>query len=121
MTKDVFVYVIATKKDGKFSAPVKVGVSSSPWGRLDTLQTACPFEIGIVGSLKFPSREIAMQMEDCFHYMQRADRLRGEWFNTDPDKALGLMRIYARWALELLTSFSEEEREACIREMEAHL
>lgn len=118
---DVHLYLIAFKKGAAFSAPIKVGVSSSPFGRLDTLQTACPYELGIVGSLIYPSREIARQMENCFHETHSHRRLRGEWFDIEPTEALAILRLQLSFALDMFTSLSDQEQEQAIALCEAQL
>lgn len=118
---DVFIYVIAVKEGGEFKSPVKVGVSASPFGRLDALQTACPHDLGIVGVLSYPNREMARQMEDCFHQTHKAERRRGEWFDIEPQKALSIVRLQARFAIDMFTNFSAEEKAHCIAIMEEHL
>lgn len=109
---DVFVYLVATVQDGQFMAPVKVGLSVSPKARVEALQTACPFELGLVGAISYPTREIAMRMEDCFHSTQKEHRLRGEWFDIPPRAALDLLRLHARFIIEASDLAPEEKKTA---------
>lgn len=118
---ETFVYVIAIKDCDKFKAPVKIGVSASPWGRLDTLQTACPYDIGIVGVLAYPSREIALQMEDCFHSTHKKHRTRGEWFDIEPNKAVAILRLHLRFGLDMFSTLSDDDKKQAIALTEAHL
>lgn len=121
MSETVYVYIIAAKEGETLQSPVKVGVSRSPQSRLENLQTACPFELAFAATFAFPSRSIALNFEDCFHSLQKEHKLRGEWFDMPPHKAVSVARLYARWCLELLTSLNEEEREAAIEFIEGDL
>lgn len=118
---DTFVYIIAFGRAPALIAPVKVGVSNDPESRLASLQTASPYDLSLVAKFLLPSREIAIQMEQCFHHMARAHRLRGEWFDMPPHSAVASFRVYLRWAIDLKTSFSVEDQERCVAVAEAHL
>lgn len=118
---DIYVYLIATKPGEHCEAPVKIGVSANPEARLANLQTACPYELTLMAKLSFPSRELAQSFEGCFHRMERSHRLRGEWFDIPPHKALGLLKIYARWAIDLLTHLPPDDKAAAIAYIEQHL
>jgi hypothetical protein len=117
-----FLYLIAAKVGDRFVAPVKVGVSHGPMGRLATLQTASPRELGIVGIIAYPCREIALKMEDCFHETQGEKRLRGEWFDIEPDKALALARLQLRFALSMFAADLDDDiRDMAIAKAEEFL
>lgn len=118
---DIFVYLIATKSDSGPVAPIKVGVSGTPEARLETLQTASPYELELVAKLTFPSREWAMQFEGCFHYTQREHRLRGEWFDIPPWRALAILRTHARWVVSIIDGASAEDQKAALSYIEWHL
>ena len=99
MDDDHFLYVIAKRCDEAPSSPVKIGISRNPFGRLRSIQTACPFPIGIVQIFTFPKREIALQMEEMLHETQSEKLLYGEWFDIEPTEAICLVCIATRVAL----------------------
>jgi hypothetical protein len=108
---DIHVYVIATIIDGKPVAPCKIGVSARPDGRVWALQTACPNELRLLCSFAMPNRKIANDVEGCFHHTRKDRRLRGEWFDLDPDYAATILKLQIRWAIEAFTNLSAEELE----------
>jgi len=86
-----FVYIVGTE-DGE---PVKVGFSSKPRGRLNSLRTGNPH------SLHFMSTIEATQALEGYLHDQLADlRMEGEWFRWDKriEDALILMDYAARVA-----------------------
>lgn len=99
--QEYFVYVIATKRGGRFSSPVKVGITKNLRSRLATIQTSCPNDIDIVHALTVPNKAIAEEMERCFHETQRDTRMRGEWFMLTPYEALGILCLQFMWHLDL--------------------
>jgi hypothetical protein len=110
--KNSFVYVIATEDAcGRLAGPVKVGITSNPDTRISTLKTACPNEIDIAYVLELPTREIARELERCFHSLQVEHRRAGEWFNLIPLRAAALLCLYLRFYLETSSSLTEEEKE----------
>lgn len=109
---DVFLYVIGTRRDGKVQSPTKVGISAQPYSRFSNLQTASPYELVLVKAFRLPTREIALEMEDCFHSTQKASRLKGEWFEIDPREATCIVSLHIRWALECFTNLNEDELKA---------
>lgn len=111
MSGDCSVYVFA--KNGRES-PVKVGVSNSPNLRLQTIQTACPFKVDYVYELACPSKDIAMEIERCFHDTQTKFRLHGEWFDLDPIAAVHLLCIAYRTLLGIKTNYSKEDLETIL-------
>lgn len=117
-----FVYLIAEKRDGCFVGPVKVGVSDGPLNRLATIQTGNPLDLGIVGLIAYPNRDIALSMEDCFHVTQKNKRLRGEWFDMDPADALALARLHLRFGLTMFASeLTEDQHNEAVQMAEAYL
>lgn len=88
---ETFVYLIlALKKDGE-PGPVKVGIGSNPQKRLKQLGTGTPFQIGLVGAVMMPTRQIARLIERAFHDVFKEHRMHGEWFDMPPgDAAWGL-------------------------------
>lgn len=85
------IYVIAKKlDDGKWSSPVKVGISKSPRKRLATIKTATPFPVDLIVYACIPTREIAVAIERCFHeVMEKTYTRHGEWFDMEPTQAAG--------------------------------
>lgn len=96
----VFVYILAVKKDGKPVSPVKVGISSDPARRLANIQTACPFPLFMLATFFCPSREAARTIEAAFHTSQSRNNTSGEWFDVRPMKALQLVCISMRFAID---------------------
>lgn len=81
--KQHFIYVI-----GREEGPVKVGITSSPNGRLSTIQTGCHFKIEILHLRECRDRDHALEHEQIFHDVYRDERLSGEWFNLDAAHAI---------------------------------
>lgn len=79
---ECFIYII-----GRIDGPVKVGISSSPYGRTATLQTGCPFPIRLLHAVKCQDRREALRHEQSFHEVCEDKRLLGEWFDMDADHA----------------------------------
>lgn len=115
MSEDVFVYVIAVREGQEIKGPVKIGVSAWPHGRLEALQTACPFSLELVREFRFPSRKIALDVEECFHKTQAKHRLRGEWFDLAPSFAIMIINLHVSWMLELFTTMDEKERKVAAK------
>lgn len=62
--------------------PVKIGCSRSPYKRLVTLETWCPFPLEIVAEIKGDTL-----LERRFHARFRASHMRHEWFRWTPGLA----------------------------------
>lgn len=97
---DCFVYIIAVDTDSG-EGPIKVGISGDVAARIKTLQTACPFKIGLVHSFHFPEKEMALFFEQAFHACQSEHRMSGEWFKMNPIIALQIMCIYVEQSLKM--------------------
>lgn len=110
-SEDCFIYVIGTIRDGNLCAPCKVGISANPNARVWALQTACPNELRLVRAYRVPNRNMALEIEDCFHGTQNDHRLRGEWFNLDPAQAAIILNLQIRWALEAFTNLTKDQLE----------
>lgn len=80
---ECYIYVIGIE-DG----PVKVGISQSPNGRLDTLQTGSPVKLSILHYRKCRNRDHALHHERMFHEVYAENRMVGEWFNMSSDFAI---------------------------------
>lgn len=94
-----YVYAI-----GRIEGPVKVGVSSSPEGRVSALQTGCPFEIRLLHATKCRDRNEAFRQEQECHMSLERSRLIGEWFDVGADRAyeeMSLVEDYADFKTEL--------------------
>ena len=101
MSDDCFVYVI-----GREEGPVKVGISTYPWGRLATLQIGCPFKLTLLHTHKARSRNHALEHEEMFHGVYDENRLHGEWFDLDAELAIEGVDC----TFETEEWFEEEER-----------
>jgi hypothetical protein len=117
-----YVYIIARvidpNADERYGAPVKIGMSSQIWCRLDTLQTAAPFKIEVFQRFEFPDRESAYEVEHAFHRAMKAKQAHGEWFNLTPTEALQQIGIqlyeYMRFKLKIP---SHRNRMRCLASM----
>lgn len=96
----VFVYIIGIRKGGRPVAPIKVGISSDPARRLADLQTACPYPLISVATFFCPTRDAARTVEAAFHQSQARNNTSGEWFDVHPMKALQLVCISMRFAIQ---------------------
>ncbi|MBR1122125.1 GIY-YIG nuclease family protein [Bradyrhizobium lablabi] len=83
MNKRHYIYVI-----GREEGPVKVGITSSPGGRLSTIQTGCPFRVEILHLRECRDRNDALRHEQIFHDVHSGTRLAGEWFDMEADLAI---------------------------------
>lgn len=113
---DMYIYVIARKDGDDVSGPVKVGITKSLGGRLSALQTGSPHELVVVHALRVPTRDIATEMEECFHGTQRAHRMKGEWFDLDPYDAVVKLCLHFRFLVQLQVddpAYHERIFEAC--------
>lgn len=89
---DCHVYIIAQLNSAyEIVGPVKVGVSSNPVSRLQSLQTGSPSRLVIVARYTFWKRSHALAVEKCFHDTCAVYRLEGEWFDIEPAGAVSLM------------------------------
>jgi hypothetical protein len=96
-----WVYVFAKLENGILTNPVKVGISKSVDHRMNNIQTACPFKIGLAWVFEMPSRSCALDLERAFHETQAEKRLHGEWFNYDPISAIHILCIGLRSLLSV--------------------
>lgn len=71
---DERVYFI-TRGEPAPGVPVKVGVATDPWARMEALQTACPEEL-----VMFLFVKGGRDLEQELHRRFAADHIRGEWF-----------------------------------------
>jgi hypothetical protein len=77
-----YVYVIGSE-DG----PQKIGIALDPQKRKDMLQTGntndlkCSFAIGVL-------KEYALQVEKTAHHILQDYKVRGEWFDVSPSRAV---------------------------------
>lgn len=101
MSRDHWVYVIADVSSGKFTGPVKVGISGNPTKRLKQIQTSCPFKVEIAYLFACPARDIAETIERSFHDTQRHHLSHGEWFKLEPVIAIHLLCLAFRAHLSI--------------------
>jgi hypothetical protein len=71
--------------------PTKVGISKNPKLRLKQVQAVEPGRIVLVGFYWFWRRSHACMVEKGFHDAFQLWRERGEWFDMDPQHAVGVM------------------------------
>jgi hypothetical protein len=84
VSQAIWVYVI-----GRRGGPCKVGVSADPAERLQAVQTGCAFEVAVWGQFPFASRLLAIRFERRAHAALGRHRLAGEWFDVEPETAIG--------------------------------
>jgi Meiotically up-regulated gene 113 len=111
---DVNVYIIGINRDDGIGGPCKVGISNNVRGRLLNLQCASPFELKVFRTFRMPSREIAIEIEQCFHKTQVKNRLRGEWFDLSPEDVCITLILQISWAIDFLTDLSKSEKKAAL-------
>lgn len=85
-----FVYVIGAE-DGA----VKIGITNRIEVRLTDLQTACPMELKVHGSLRCDTEAQARAVERLAHRILHRERRRGEWFDVSSERALDVVRAAA--------------------------
>ena len=83
-----YVYVIGWSRFG----PVKIGRSTSPKARLASLQSAIPQTLRIYGAVRL---DCCAVMEARCHALLAKSRIRGEWFDATPARAVALLKAEA--------------------------
>jgi hypothetical protein len=73
----MYVYFIKTEA---LPPMVKIGKARSPEDRMATLQTGCPYELILLGTVSCRSDMHADAAEKRLHRHFQAERTRGEWF-----------------------------------------
>lgn len=82
LRKAGYVYFIQA---GGTGGPIKIGHSVDVQDRLAKLQTSCPEQLALLGTMKFDTPERAAAFEYRLHHEVFWDlRKRGEWFNCNP-------------------------------------
>ena len=91
--RETFIYIIATRKDGAYTDPVKIGISSNPAARLNSLQTGCAHKLELICQLNVGSRDSAQQLErEVLLLASNSNRrMHGEWVNLPPFFAIGVV------------------------------
>jgi hypothetical protein len=74
-----YVYLIANSK------AVKIGIADDPYKRLSGLQTAHHEHLRICCTFQCENRISATRLEGLLHSRYASKRLRGEWFNLNPN------------------------------------
>jgi hypothetical protein len=73
----MYVYFIKARS----SPPtMKIGKANDPEMRMAELQTGCPFEMRLMGTLKCKSQMHSHAIEQRLHRLFRKEATRGEWF-----------------------------------------
>lgn len=76
----MYVYFIRTEAKPPM---VKIGKARDPESRMATLQTGCPYELTLLGSIACRSDMHAEAAEKDLHRHFSIYRTRGEWFRYD--------------------------------------
>lgn len=88
------LYIIAHSNNDGPTKPVKVGITANLNSRLKMLQTGNPGKLQFVMTLAMPIQQMARDMEQAFHHLQKDRRLAGEWFDIEVREAMALMCLY---------------------------
>lgn len=83
-----YVYVVATVKDWRHCAPSKIGISRSPYARLESLRTASPHHLDIAFAFAVDGVEEARAIERLALDNWGRFRLNGEWVDVPPAHAV---------------------------------
>lgn len=82
------MYLAAAIKDGKFSAPIKIGISKNPEKRIEDISKNMPYDISLVHVFTFKNKREAEFFEHGFHKKYKTQSLKGEWYDLIPSGAL---------------------------------
>jgi hypothetical protein len=80
----MFVYVISAGPQRQ-----KIGISKNVAGRLAQLQTGHHSGLEVEAMVECRDERAALEVESLAHRLLGAKRLRGEWFLTSPQEAIG--------------------------------
>lgn len=70
---------------------VKIGKAVDVARRLRTLSTGAPHDVRLVYSREFPTTEAAFHIETRMHRFFYRERVKGEWFDMDPARAVSFL------------------------------
>ncbi len=103
MTPATFIYVIGAQRQ---RAPVKIGISTEPAKRLDTLRTSHHEELFILAQGPGGRSE-----EQGLHRMFASERMRGEWFKRS-NGIINLINLLSSGGLvcDLIAQWRNRER-----------
>jgi DNA-binding transcriptional regulator YiaG len=76
-----YVYAI-----GATDGPQKIGIAIDPKARIAELQTGSHIGLSINASAPV-NRDELRTVESCCHFLLKASRIRGEWFDVTPEQA----------------------------------
>lgn len=98
---DDCLYLVASVHSGIAAAPVKIGITRNINKRVQALQTACPQTIRLYEY--WECGELSAVFEGLAHDTLDQERMRGEWFDVDPETARMWIEItiwlhMAEWA-----------------------
>lgn len=79
-----YVYVVATIRDGKHAAPIKIGITANMKSRLRALQTGSPYPVDVAFAVPVENTVMAVQIERMLHKTFSRFRMHGEWFDLLP-------------------------------------
>ncbi len=95
----MYVYFI---KAGSKPPMLKIGKANNPEVRKVELQTGCPFEMKLMGTLKCKSEMHSHAVEQRLHQMFRREKHRGEWFRYSGHLPYVLSQILKNGDVECL-------------------
>lgn len=89
---------------------VKIGISNDPDWRRAQVQSACPFEVRLVGAYAFPTLERARAVETELHRLLVDFRGYGEWFGVRLESAQSALKHFAHDAIWHCTDWPNSRR-----------
>ena len=88
----MYLYIIGTDLDRQ-----KIGFSKDVAKRLSTLQTGNPTQLKIHHTEPVPEQRVRI-LEKKLHSELGYLRVKGEWFNITPDRAVSILKVaIIRW------------------------
>lgn len=77
---ETFVYFI----QGEQTRNIKIGYTTNLQSRIDSFQLGCPDKLFYIGTILFPTKARAENVEKQLHKKFAHLRVQGEWFYPDP-------------------------------------
>jgi Meiotically up-regulated gene 113 len=109
-----FLYIVCiVDREGKYSSPIKIGVTTNCASRLACLQSGNPHRLDFYAKFPFPTEADAYRAERELHGLLSGHRLSGEWFDISPDAVMPeLIRAIHRRANLLEHQDDEHSRDS---------
>lgn len=88
----------------------KVGLAANVERRLRNLQTGCPFDLEVFGSLRCESAAQARDIEQRLHGLLDARRQRGEWFTLGAQDVIAIRSLIGAWPVGDLEAYWDQAK-----------